>query len=333
MPHNKNIFKAAEIIIFSLLCILFPVIISGTAAGATSLKKATFIPQWVPQAQFAGYYVALESGIYWEYGLDVEIISGGPNRSSSAYLVEEKADFASLWLATGIDLYDQGIEVVNLAQIVQKSALMLIAKKESGINHPSDINGRKVSLWGPPFEIQARGFFEKYQITVTPVQQSYSINLFLRDGVDVVSAMWYNEYHRIINAGLDPDELTTIFFHEHGFNYPEDGIYVLKKTISKDPALCRAFVEASLKGWRKAFAEPELALDITMRNLQKEHIITNRIHQKWMLERMRDIIMPPGAKMGKLEKNDFLRTAGDMQRQNLIEVIPNFADFYQPGVE
>jgi len=60
------------------------------------------------------------------------------------------------------------------------------------------------------------------------------VNLFLRDGVDVVSAMWYNEYHTIINSGLNPDELTTFFFHEHGLNFPEDGIYTLEETFKRD---------------------------------------------------------------------------------------------------
>jgi NitT/TauT family transport system substrate-binding protein len=65
----------------------------------------------------------------------------------------------------------------------------------------------------------------KYDLTVQVVPQSFSVNLFLRDGVDVASAMWYNEYHTILNCGIDPDELTTFFFHEHGLNFPENGIY------------------------------------------------------------------------------------------------------------
>jgi len=65
----------------------------------------------------------------------------------------------------------------------------------------------------------------KYDLTVQVVPQSFSVNLFLRDGVDVASAMWYNEYHTILNCGIDPDEPTTFFFHEHGLNFPENGIY------------------------------------------------------------------------------------------------------------
>lgn len=326
-PFTKKTFLTA---LFCLFCLLLP-LNPGNAAGTIPLKKVTFIPQWVPQAQFAGYYVALETGIYKKYGLDVEIISGGPQRSSSDYLKNRQTDFASLWLVTGIDLCDKGVAVINLAQIVQRSALMLVAKKSSGIFKPEDMDGRKVSLWGPPFEIQQKAFFKQYGLTVKPFQQSYSINLFLRDGVAVASAMWYNEYNTIINAGIDPDELTSFFFHEHGLNYPEDGIYVLKETWQKKPNLCRAFVKASLEGWQRAFAEPELALDITMHNLKKEHIITNRVHQKWMLNRMRDIILPPGEEkqLGHLKQRDFQLVAEDLKKQNVIEKIPNFNNFHK----
>ncbi len=328
MPKNRPLIrKIFFICLFSLL------LTSGVIeAEAGPLKKVTFIPLWVPQAQFAGYYVAHETGIYKEHGLEVEIISGGPQRSSSDYLKDKKADFASLWLVTGLDLCNQGVEVVNLAQIVQRSALMLVAKKSSGILKPADMEGHKVGLWGPPFEIQPKAFFKQYGLTVEPLQQSYSINLFLRDGVAVASAMWYNEYHSILNAGIDPDELTTFFYHEHNLNYPEDGIYVRKETWQQKPDLCRAFVKASLKGWQRAFAEPELALDITMRNLKKEHVISNRTHQKWMLKRMRDIILPPDeqTRIGRLNEEDFKRVTENLKKQNLIEKTPNFNDFYKP---
>ncbi len=121
-------------------------------------------------------------------------------------------------------------------------------------------------------------------------------------------------------------------YKEHGLNYPEDGIYALKETWLQKPDLCQAFVKASLKGWQRAFAEPELALDITMRNLKREHIISNRIHQKWMLERMRDIIQPAAEKnrIGQLKEDDFQRLVTGLKRQSLIEKIPNFNDFYQP---
>ncbi|MFH1491173.1 MAG: ABC transporter substrate-binding protein [Pseudomonadota bacterium] len=300
-------------------------------ADRKPLKKASFISQWGPQAQFAGYYVARQQGFYRKYGIDLTIISGGPDHESSDYLKDRKADFATLWLSTGIPMRAQGVKVVNIAQILQRSALMLVAKKSSGIKKPQDMNGRKVGLWGPVFQIQPRTFFKKYQLDVRVIRQSYSVDLFLRDGVDVASAMWYNEYHTIINSGINPDELTTFFFHEHGLNFPEDGVYTLEETMLRDPELCKTFVKASLEGWKVAFTHPEETLNLVMRNLIKEHIPANRAHQKWMLNRMKDLILPEDAtaSIGSLSREDYDRVAHGLKEAGLIDEIPSFSVFYQ----
>ncbi len=69
-------------------------------------------------------------------------------------------------------------------------------------------------------------------VLVSP--QATSGELFLRIGVDAACAMWYNEYHTILNFGVNPEDLTPFFFHEHGLNFPEDGIYVMEKTLQRD---------------------------------------------------------------------------------------------------
>ena len=321
----------------AVLCCCLLLFFPGLSAAETPpLRNITFITQWVPQAQFAGYYLAQETGLYRQYGLDVTLISGGPNRSAADFLQEKKADFASLWLVTGLGLYNRGVPVVNLAQMVQRSAQMLVAGKESGIEKPGDMEGRKVGLWGPPSDVQPKLFFKKYGLNVTPIRQSYSVDLFLRGGVSVASAMWYNEYHTILNAGIDPDELTTFFFSDYGLNFPEDGIYTLQQTLHDKPEVCRAFVKASLLGWQQAFADPELALDITMRNLRKAHVITNRTHQAWMLDRMRDIMLPPESnrEMGHLDKEDFQRVVRGLQQLDAVKNVPPYDVFYpQSAVE
>ena len=311
---------------------IFLIIICVAPAEGDTLKKASFIPQWVPQAQFAAYYIGLERGIYKKHGIDLTIITGGPDYSPSELLTDGRADFASLWLSTGIQIRAEGEKIFNIAQIMQRSALMLVAKKANGIEKPRDMNGRKVGLWGPVFQMQPRAFFKKYDLAVQVIPQSFSVNLFLRDGVDVASAMWYNEYHTLLNCGIDPDELTTFFFHEHGLNFPEDGIYVLEETYNKDPELCTAFVLASIEGWRYAFDHPDEALAVTMRNLKKEHIPTTLVHQKWMLERMKDLILTENGEdtdIGGLLIEDYSRVARGLKSMGLIDSVPGFTSFYK----
>jgi NitT/TauT family transport system substrate-binding protein len=313
-----------------ILFLFFIILFSHQQASAeVTFKKATFIPQWSPQAQFAGYYVAYEKGFYKKYGVDLTILKGGPDSSPVEYLEKGKADFASIWLSTAIQKRSEGMKLVNIGQIIQRSALMLVAKKARGINKPQDINGKKVGLWGDEYQIQPRAFFKKYNLKVKIIPQSSSINLFLRDGVDVASAMWYNEYHTIINSGINPEELTTFFFYDYGLNFPEDGIYTLEKDFKEDPSLSCAFAEASIQGWLYAFEHPDEALKIVLKYMSSAKIPANKMQQKWMLEKMRDLIQPTDSRVpvGVLLKSDFLRVANELKGNRLIKEIPDFESF------
>jgi NitT/TauT family transport system substrate-binding protein len=315
-----------------LSCTLLLFCVSDKVHGQENLKRASFIPHWSPQAQFAGYFVAFEKGFYKKHGIALNIQQGGPHRPSLDLLEKQAADFAIAWLSTAIQRRSQGLSLVNVGQIIQRSALILIAKKSRGIYKPEDINGRKVGLWRADFQLQPVAFLKKYNLKVTVVPQSYSVNLFLRDGVDVASAMWYNEYHTILNAGLNPDELTTFFFYEHELNFPEDGVYTLESTLKRDPELVRAFVNASIEGWLYAFKHPDEALDIVLKYMSKANIPVNRVHQKWMLERMKDIVLPEDGKsppIGMLTESDFIRVCKVLEENGIITgKMPVFDDFF-----
>src|SRR3990172_1228378 len=313
-----------------ILCIALFFKVTSATADEKAFKKVSFIPQWAPQAQFAGYYVAYERGIYKKYGIDLTIIAGGPDRPSSDFLEAQKADFATIWLSTAIQRRAHEVRLVNIAQIIQRSALMLVAKKSSGIRTPEDMNDKKVGLWGADFQLQPRAFFKKYNLKVEIIPQSNSVNLFLRDGVDVASAMWYNEYHILLNSCINPTELTTFFFYEHGLNFPEDGIYTLEDTFQKDPALSCAFVKASIEGWKYAFTHPDEALDIIIKYMEEAHVPANLVHQKWMLDRMKDLILPQDSHIpiGTLLPADYERVAEALKTNGLIEEIPDYKSFY-----
>ena len=312
----------------AMLLILFLCATTASAAEAT-LKKASLMPLWSPQAQFAGYYVALDKGIYARHGIDLKILKAGPGHSPAQTVKDGTADFAVLWLTTALQHRSAGVKLVNVAQMVQKSSMMLISKKSSGIKTVADMNGKKVGLWGGDLSIPPRALFAKQGIKVHEVPQSGTVNLFLRGGIDVTSAMWYNEYHVILNAGVDAGELNVLSLNEQGMNFPEDGIYTLEKTLRKDPLLANAFVAASLEGWRYAFDHPDEALDIVIKYMREAQLPANRIHQKWMLDRMRDLIMPGTAQgpPGLLREQDYRVVAQELRKAGLIGDYPDYGIF------
>ncbi len=227
-----------------VLIILLPAF--GEAAGQ-SLTRVVFLPHWIPQAQFAGYYVALERGFYREHGLDVVILDGGPRKPVPKLLVSGQATFANDFLSGELKLREKGVPLVHLSQITQPSALMLVALKSHGIRTIQDLDGKKISVWSD-FAARPEALFRKYHLRVHVITQGPTINLFMRGGVDAASAMWYNEYHLFLNSGLNEDELTLFFYDKFGLNFPEDCIVCLEQTWRTKPEVCRQFVQATLEG-------------------------------------------------------------------------------------
>ena len=324
-PHRKQHSLTAVMSALFIACVIaLPV-----GAAETPLKNASLMPMWSPQAQFAGYYVALDKGIYARHGIDLKILRAGPGCSPAESLEKGTADFAILWLTTALQHRSAGTELINLAQIVQRSSMMLISKKTAGIETIDDMDGKKVGMWEGYVSLPLRTLFAEHRIKVREIRQSHTVNLFLRGGIDVTSAMWFNEYHTILNSGIDPDELNVIFLRDQGMNFIEDGIYTMEKTLHKDPALAAAFVEASLEGWSYAFDHPDEALDIVIKRMREAHLPANKSHQKWMLERMRDLMMPVNAQgaAGYLMEQDYEDVGRAMQKHGLIRSFPDYNAF------
>ncbi|MFA5206507.1 MAG: ABC transporter substrate-binding protein, partial [Lentisphaeria bacterium] len=189
-----------------LILMAAPLLALGAQPAATE-PPLRFLPHWIPQAQFAGYYMADSKGFYRQEGLNITVLKGGPQQPPDRALAENKTDFSGLFLSTAVVRRAEGQPLINLAQLIQRSSLMLVARKSSGIRRPEDLDRRKVSLWSGGFEIQPRALFRNCNIHPVIVPQGSTINLFLRGGVDAASAMWYNEYHLLLAAGLDEEDL------------------------------------------------------------------------------------------------------------------------------
>lgn len=298
-------------------------------AEGSELRQTTLVLQWQPQAQFAGYFMAKDKGFYSEAGIDLTIIPGGPDVMASDYLEFGKADFVTMFLSAALQRRET-LDMVNIGQFVQNSALMLIAQKASGIKTVDDLDGKKVGLWANEFQVQARALFKERGIDVTVVPQTNSLDLFMRGGVAAASGMWYNEFHTLYTYGFDEEELVPFFFSDFDLNFPEDGIYTLAKTAAGEPELCSALVQATIRGWQYAFEHPEEALDSVIRRMKKAGVPANRAHQRWMLNRMRDIVRIDDIRaVGILRRGDYERVSKTLLEHGFIKGAPPYEAFYR----
>jgi NitT/TauT family transport system substrate-binding protein len=305
----------------------------GMSAAAEPAERVRLILQWEPQAQFAGYYMALEKGFYRERGLDVEIVPGGSAIDSIAYLESGRAEFATAFLTGAITAAAGGTPVVAVCQVVNRSSLLIVARREV-IEDRDDLDGSRVSLWGTSFRAAYLGYFETAGVEPRIVPQYYSVNLFLQGGVDACAAMGYNEYHSIVQAGVDADELTTFSMRDAGFGFPEDGVYALAETIRRDPRLSREFAAASMEGWDYCRRHPDEAVSSVMKHAREAHVPTNRVHQRWMLDHVLAAIYPgehDGWQPGTLSRVDYERTRAIMIGEGLIPGAPAYRRFVAAG--
>src|SRR6185369_1834072 len=97
---------------------------AAAAFGAHAADKVTVQMKWVPQAQFAGYYVAQAKGFYKDAGLDVTIKPGGPDVSPVQVIAGNQADVVVNWMPEALAAREAGVPLVNIAQVFDRSGLM-----------------------------------------------------------------------------------------------------------------------------------------------------------------------------------------------------------------
>jgi len=307
--------------------IIFYFILVGLAV-VHSQTKLRFIPHWLHQAQFSGFYMACEKGIYEKYGLDVQILDGGPLAPMSSVFVNNQADFGTMFLSGAIELYDGGVDIVNICQLSQKSALMFVAKKSSNISSIEDFNGKKIGIWRSDFRELPMAFIDQFNISAEIFPITSTIDLFLDDGIDIMCVMWYNEYDQIYHAGIDYQDLNTFFFFDYNLNFPEDGIYCTNEFYQQNPEACNNFVKATIEGWQYAFAHPDETVDVVMRCMKKRNIPANRAHQEWMLSIIEKVFVAEnGSISGDLKEEDFLKTSQILIQSGSINIMPVFEEF------
>ena len=275
----------------------------------------TLRPQWVPQAQFAGYYMAVEKGFYKNAGINLEIKDGGPQIVGLQEVANGETDFATGWLISALRMRANGAKLILIDQFIQKPALMLIAKKSSGIDSLDKFSSHSLGVWPADFQVPPKALLRKYNIRdVRIINQNFTMDDFLNGKIDIASAMRYNEYHQVLEAGVRAKELNIFNYSDMGLNLPEDGVYVHKNFLKKNPEACAKLVEASLKGWKYAFAHKDETVKLMTQLANQTVFKTTESRQRTMLDEMESII---DLNSTKLKKKDF-QTALDVLKSTRI---------------
>ncbi len=283
------------------------------------LQKVNLQLKWLPQSQFMGYYVAAAKGYYKDEGIDINILPGGSDIIPEQNVYNGVADIGVTWVSSLMTYQAQGYELQEVAQIFQKSGLLLTSKKATGINSPKDLVGKKVGNWFGGNEYEILALLEKYKLDKNKdlklVQQDYTMDQVKEGSIDAASAMTYNELGLLLENGISKDDLNVINMNDEGVAMLEDCLFVNSEWASKNEDLAVRFLRASIKGWKDACADPEAA-GKTVYDVDKSVSLE---HQVYMAKEVAKLTSPEGfdsSKIGQIDMNAVKQTGDFLKLYN-----------------
>src|SRR4051794_36119084 len=319
---------------FALLAALSVVLAacSATPAGSGATKTAVRLQlQWFPQAQFAGYYAALDKGYYSDEGLDVTILPGAVDIVPATVVAGGKAEFGISWVPRMLAPRESGADMQVVGQVFQRSATTQIAFKTTGIASVNDFKGKKIGSWGFGNEFELLAGMRKAGLDpdkdVTVVPQQFDMNAFVAGQIDAAQAMTYNEYVQVLETKnpktgqlFKPEDLNVIKWEDQGTAMLQDAIFAseawLNQAGNSDTAV--KFLKASFKGWIFCRDHSAECVDIVLKHDAK----LPKGHQTWQLNEVNALIWPSASGIGITDKAAFDRTVQISVESKVLKAPP-----------
>ena len=299
--------------------------------------------QWVAQAQFAGYYAAVDQGFYADEGLDVTILEGAVEIVPQQVVATGGAEFGLAWVPKALVSNEEDAGLVNVGQVFQRSGTLMVSWADSGITSPRDWEGKIVGNWGFGNEYELTAAIEKFGVNVGElVAQSFDMEALLNREIDAAEAMIYNEYAQVLEATnpdtgelYQPSDLTVIDFNDPSIATAmlQDAIWVQEAYADENPDIVEAFLRASFRGWIYCRDNPDSCVDIVL----AAGPTLGRSHQTWQMNEINGLIWPSPLGIGVMDGALWQQTIDVATSQGVIQGVPPAGsyrtDFAQNAVD
>jgi NitT/TauT family transport system substrate-binding protein len=279
----------------SVLLIMLALCVTARAGDAVTVRL-----KWFNQAQFAGFYMAQEKGLYRAAGLDVSVQPGGPDFPAIQMVAGGNEQFG----VTGADQIliarSKGVPVVALAVIYRRSPFVLFSLAKSGIKTPTDYVGKKVGVKiGGNEELVYRAVLAKAgvdsaKLVETPVK--FDLTPLLSGDIDVWPGYLINEVLAAQEKGFDVNIVNPA---DYGVDLYADTLFTTETMLRDKPEVVKKFVAATLQGWSEAIAAPEEAAKITVRYGDK----LSYGHELAMLKASIPLLKPDDGPLGSMDES------------------------------
>ena len=296
--------------------------------------------QWVPQAQFAGYFAAEQQGYFAAENLTVQFVPGGPDVVPQAVGSQpDGPEFTISWVPKVLEAREGGSDLVDIAQVFQRSGTLSLSWKDTSIDEPCKFAGKKVGVWGLGNEYEvtagalACGLTPGLENNGDPskqfqkVLQPFDMTLLLTRQIDVAEAMTYNEFAQVLEAQnpetgqlYKPEDLNIINWNSYRVAMLQDAIFARKAWLdqgtNKDVAV--RFIRASLKGWIYCRDHPDDCVQYTTD--AGSQLGTG--HQKWMMNEINALVWPSPIGVGMMDPVFWGQTVKVAKNAGVIKNVP-----------
>jgi len=287
-------------------------------AECDSVDSVSLQLQWFTQAQFAGYFAADELGIYDDFCLDVDIVEGGVEIVPQVQLANGDVDFALAWVPKALETREDGADIVNIAQVFQRSGTLQVSFAEAGITEPADFEGRTIGNWGFGNEYEVLAAIAEAGLDPAEdldlVAQQFDMVALLEGDIDAAEAMTYNEYAQVLEAVnpetgelYQPEDFNVISYEEVGVGMLQDAVWADGARLANDEEYrdrAVRFLAASMHGWAHCRDNVEECRDIVV----SRGSTLGASHQLWQMNEVNKLIWPSPEGIGHVDQEAWDRT-------------------------
>ncbi len=229
--------------------------VSPMAVWSQTAAKLTLQAAWVNDAEFMGYFIAMDNGYYKAEGLELKYLSGGPDVIPEASLLSKKADVALTTVETAIKaITDQKAPLVIIGAQYQKNPVGIVSLASKPLKTPADLVGKTIAV--PPVNrltveamLKLNGI-DKSKVKIVPY--AYDPTPLIKGEIDGSLDFTTNVPFTIKSKGQDATSFLLADFKLPLFN---DVIVVTKDTLKNRRKDLVAFLRASKKGWIENFKD------------------------------------------------------------------------------
>lgn len=230
------------------------------------LDKVTMVTDWLAQAEHGGFYQALATGIYEQYGLAVTLRMGGPQVSGSQLLLGGVVDFAMSNSTQAINAVAQQAPIVSVAAMFQKDPRCIIAHPDPAVKDLADLQGRPIFVTQASINDFWGLLANRYGFTDSQ-RRVYNFNPapFLADPISSQQGYVTSEPFTLAKEmGAEP---IVFLLADYGYSPYATTIDTTRAVIEQKPDVVKRFVQATSEGWQSYLRDATPANEL----IRKDH--------------------------------------------------------------